>query len=100
MTDIDPKKERLAERRVAGFFTLSAVGSVLAVVFYIIFPIVPGDLNSVRLNTLSLGAAMALALLAIGIGVVHWAKSLMYRLCSLVLEIKQNCRQSTLGLMY
>jgi len=77
VTDTDPKKERLAERRVAGFFTLSAVGSVLAVVFYIVFPIVPGDLASVRLNTLSLGAAMALALLAIGIGIVHWAKSLM-----------------------
>ena len=77
ITDIDPKKERLAERRVSGFFFLSVIGSVLAVVFYFLFPIEPGNLASVRLNTLSLGLAIALGLLGIGIGAVHWAKALM-----------------------
>jgi ubiquinol-cytochrome c reductase iron-sulfur subunit len=77
ITDSDPKKERLAERRVGGLFLLSALGSVLAVVFYFLFPIVPGDVASVRVNTLSLGLAMALGLLTVGIGAVHWAKSLM-----------------------
>jgi ubiquinol-cytochrome c reductase iron-sulfur subunit len=77
VTDLDPKKEKLAERRVSGLFFLSIVGSILAVVFYVIFPIVPGDLNSVRLNTLLLGIAISLGLLGIGIGAVHWAKALM-----------------------
>ena len=77
ITDLDPKKERLAERRVSGFFLLSALGSVLAVVFYFVFPIVPGDIASVRLNTLSLGLALALGLVTIGLGAVHWAKALM-----------------------
>ncbi|MGV8885094.1 MAG: Rieske 2Fe-2S domain-containing protein [Microbacteriaceae bacterium] len=77
VTDLDPKKEKLAERRVSGFFFLSIIGSVLAIVAYNVFPIVPGDLGSVRLNTLSLGIAIALGLLGIGIGAVHWAKSLM-----------------------
>ena len=77
ITDSDPKKERLAERRVSGFFFLSVIGSIAAVVFYFLFPIEPGNLASVRLNTLSLGLAIALGLLGIGIGAVHWAKALM-----------------------
>jgi ubiquinol-cytochrome c reductase iron-sulfur subunit len=77
ITDSDPTKERLAERRVSGFFFLSVIGSILAVVFYFLFPIVPGDLASVRISTLSLGLAIALGLLGIGIGAVHWAKALM-----------------------
>jgi ubiquinol-cytochrome c reductase iron-sulfur subunit len=77
VTDLDPKKERLAERRVSGLFFISMIASALAVTFYIIFPIREGDVASVRLNTLSVGVAIAFALLAIGIGAVHWAKSLM-----------------------
>jgi ubiquinol-cytochrome c reductase iron-sulfur subunit len=77
ITDTDPKKERLAERRVSGFFFLSVIGSVLAVVFYFLFPIEPGNLASVRISTLSLGLAIALGLLGVGIGAVHWAKALM-----------------------
>ncbi|MGV8968908.1 MAG: Rieske 2Fe-2S domain-containing protein [Microbacteriaceae bacterium] len=77
VTDLDPKKEKLAERRVSGLFFLSIIGSVLAVVFYIAFPIVPGELDTVRLSTLLLGLAISLGLLGIGIGAVHWAKSLM-----------------------
>ena len=77
VTDIDPKKEKLAERRVSGFFVFSMIGSVLAVVAYFVFPIEPGDLNSVRLNTLTLGVAIALGLVTLGLGAVHWAKALM-----------------------
>jgi len=77
VTDQDPKKEKLAERRVSGFFFLSIIGSILAVVAYFVFPIEPGNLASVRLNTASLGIAIALGLLGIGIGAVHWAKALM-----------------------
>ena len=77
VTDTDPKKEKLAERRVSGFFFLSIIGSIAAVVFYFLFPIEEGNLASVRLNTASLGIAISLGLLGIGIGAVHWAKALM-----------------------
>ncbi len=76
-TDLDPKKEKTAERRVGGMFLLSIAASVFAVVAYIIFPIVPGDMDSVRFNNLFLGVGIALALLSIGFGSIYWAKNLM-----------------------
>lgn len=77
VSDLDPVKERQNERRVAWLFLVSIVGSVFAVVAYIVFPIVPGDLNTVRLNNLFLGLGIALGLFGIGFGAVHWSKSLM-----------------------
>jgi ubiquinol-cytochrome c reductase iron-sulfur subunit len=77
VTDLDPKKEKTAARRVSGLFFLSLAGSVFAIVAYIIFPIVPGDGGSVRQNTMFLGVGISLALLGIGIGAVYWAKTLM-----------------------
>ena len=75
--DLDPKVERQQERRVSGLFVLSIIGTVFAIVAYIIFPITPGDSDSVRFNNLFLGIGIALALLALGIGAVHWSKALM-----------------------
>jgi ubiquinol-cytochrome c reductase iron-sulfur subunit len=77
ITDIDPKKEKTAERNVYTLFYLSIVGSIFAVAAYVAFPITPGDTNSVRLNTLFLGLGIALGLLALGIGAIYWAKNLM-----------------------
>ncbi len=77
VSDIDPVKERQNERRVSWLFLLSIAGSVFAVVAYIVFPIVPGDLQSVQLNNTLLGLGIVLALFGIGFGAVHWSKSLM-----------------------
>ncbi|WP_207456998.1 cytochrome bc1 complex Rieske iron-sulfur subunit [Herbiconiux sp. SYSU D00978] len=77
VTDVDPKADKKAERQVTTLFFLSLVGSIFAVAAYIAFPIVPGDLGSVRLNTALVGTGIALALLGIGFGTVHWAKALM-----------------------
>ncbi len=77
VSELDPAKARANERRVSGLFFLSIVGSVFAIAAYIAFPIVDGDPGSIRLNNLLLGLGIALALLAIGIGAVHWSKSLM-----------------------
>jgi ubiquinol-cytochrome c reductase iron-sulfur subunit len=77
VTDIDEKKDALATRRVTGLFFLSIVGSVLAITSYVAFPITEGDIGSTRLSTLTLGLSIALGLLALGIGAVHWAKALM-----------------------
>ena len=77
VSDLDPAKEKANERRVSGLFVLSIIGSVFAIVAYIIFPIDANDPGTIRLNNLFLGLGIALALLAIGIGAVHWSKSLM-----------------------
>jgi ubiquinol-cytochrome c reductase iron-sulfur subunit len=77
LTDLDPKKEKRAERQVSILFFLSIIGSVFAVAAYILFPIEPGNMTSVRMNTLMLGLGITLGLMGIGIGAVHWAKALM-----------------------
>ncbi|MFS0730530.1 Rieske 2Fe-2S domain-containing protein [Curtobacterium sp. 1P10AnD] len=76
-TDVDPKKQRLAERQVATFFYLSIVGSVLAIAAYVAFPIKEDDFSTVRLANLWLGLSITLALLALGLGAVYWSKSLV-----------------------
>jgi ubiquinol-cytochrome c reductase iron-sulfur subunit len=76
-TDVDPKKQRLAERQVATFFYLSIVGSVLAIAAYVAFPIDSDDFGTVRTANLWLGLSIALALLALGLGAVYWSKSLV-----------------------
>lgn len=78
VTDLDPKEEKKAERRIAVFFVLSIVGSVFAAIAYVIFPIIPGDMQSVRNNNMFVGLGLTIALLGVGIGAVHWAKSLMH----------------------
>jgi ubiquinol-cytochrome c reductase iron-sulfur subunit len=77
VADGNPKVERAQERRVSALFFVSIIGSVFAVVAYIVFPIVDGDPGSIRLNNLFLGLGITLALLGIGIGAVHWSKALM-----------------------
>jgi ubiquinol-cytochrome c reductase iron-sulfur subunit len=77
VSDLDPVKERQNERRVAWLFLASIIGSVFAVAAYIAFPIVPGDLGTVRVNNLLLGLGITLGLFGIGFGAVHWSKSLM-----------------------
>ncbi len=77
MTDKDPKEAKKAERRIALFFGLSILGSIFATVAYVYFPIIPGDMTSVRLNNGLTGIGITLGLLGIGFGAVYWAKTLM-----------------------
>ena len=77
VSDVDPKKERANERRVAWFFWASIVGSVFAVVAYFVFPIDAADPGSVRTNNALLGLGIALALFGIGFGAVHWSRTIM-----------------------
>jgi len=76
MTDKSEKHEKNAVRQVALLFSLSMLGSALALYAYFAFPI-SEDLTTVRINTLFLGIGITLGLLGIGIGAVHWAKTLM-----------------------
>jgi ubiquinol-cytochrome c reductase iron-sulfur subunit len=80
-SDIDPKAADRAERQVAILFGLSSLGTILFIYAYLFIPVdrfifIPlmGDQN---LHQLSLGLGFAAALLFIGLGAVHWAKTLM-----------------------
>ncbi|MET0448532.1 MAG: Rieske 2Fe-2S domain-containing protein [Aeromicrobium sp.] len=78
VTELDPKKEASAQRRVVYWFLASMVGTIIAITAYIVMPFdYEGDPGSVRWSTLLVGFGLALALLGIGFGAVHWAKSLM-----------------------
>ena len=76
VTDKIPAKAKNAERQVAALFLISVLGSFFALWAYVAFPITE-DLATVRANNLFLGLVMTLSLLGIGIGAVHWAKTLM-----------------------
>ncbi|MEY4262477.1 MAG: hypothetical protein RLY88_185 [Actinomycetota bacterium] len=76
MTDKSKKHEKAAVRQVAALFLASVVGSAFAIYAYFAFPLT-NDLGTVRNNTVLLGLGITLGLLGIGIGAVHWAKTLM-----------------------
>jgi ubiquinol-cytochrome c reductase iron-sulfur subunit len=79
--DIDPIAAKRAERQVAVLFSLSAVGTILFIYsfffvkedVFIFLPIL-GNTNAYQLG---IGLGMAFGLFFIGIGAVHWAKTLM-----------------------
>ncbi|NDC13233.1 MAG: ubiquinol-cytochrome C reductase, partial [Actinobacteria bacterium] len=80
-TDVDPRAAKKAERQVAILFSLSALGTVLFVYAYVgidqdllIFLPILGNTNA---HQLFLGLGLAMALFFIGMGAVHWAKTLM-----------------------
>ncbi len=79
--DLDPKAAKRAERQVLALFTISILGTLAFLVAYFLFPVddsvwLPFIGNVSTLNV-ALGVTMALSLLGIGLGAVHWAKTLM-----------------------
>ena len=81
MADSDPKAAKRAERQVASLFLLSMLGTVVFLVAYFAVPIdrytyVP-FIGQASVQNLLLGLGMGFGLFFIGIGAVHWAKTLM-----------------------
>ena len=78
-TDVDPKAEKRAERQIAAMFVAAMVFSVLFVVAYFAFGV--GDnwdtWAGMGASTVSLGVTLGMALLLIGIGIIHLARKLM-----------------------
>ncbi|CAN2202109.1 Rieske domain containing protein [Candidatus Nanopelagicaceae bacterium] len=78
--DHDPVAAKRAERQVAILFGISSLGTLLLIAsFFIpddIFVFVPvmGNQNA---HQLGLGLGMAISLFFIGMGAIHWAKTLM-----------------------
>ncbi|NDE71541.1 MAG: Rieske (2Fe-2S) protein [Actinobacteria bacterium] len=79
--DHDPRAAKKAERQVAILFSFSAIGTILFIYSYVaidtstyIFLPILGTTNA---HELFLGLGLAMALFFIGMGAVHWAKTLM-----------------------
>ncbi|UWF76751.1 MULTISPECIES: cytochrome bc1 complex Rieske iron-sulfur subunit [Microbacterium] len=77
MTDKDPRAEKAAVRTVYTLFYLSLAASIWAVAAYMLFPIESGALIDVRNNNLFIGLGIGFALLALGLGAIHWSKAVM-----------------------
>ncbi len=74
--DVDPKAAKRAERQVAGFFAVSLLGTAIAIYGYL--AVRPGEtIESIRLSNTIIGVGIFLAMMGIGIGAIHWAKTLM-----------------------
>ena len=79
--DVDDKAAKRAEIQVAALFTLSIIGTIGFLWAYFAIPMhkfvwIPWFANLDLLHTL-FGVFMGLSLLGIGLGAVHWAKTLM-----------------------
>lgn len=80
-TDDNPRAQKRAERQVATMFGLSML---LVVGFIVAFLTIPNDLivripalGEVRANHLAMGVTLGGAILLVGLGAIHWAKTLM-----------------------
>jgi ubiquinol-cytochrome c reductase iron-sulfur subunit len=79
--DNDPAAANRAERQVAILFGISALGTLLLIGSYIFVPqdkfvFIP-ILGNQNAHQLGLGLGMAISLFFIGMGAIHWAKTLM-----------------------
>ncbi|QGH69260.1 ubiquinol-cytochrome c reductase iron-sulfur subunit [Pseudactinotalea sp. HY158] len=77
LSDTSPRGAKRAERQVVFIFTISILATIGGIVGYFAFPLDGVKLFNVRMSTLSIGAGLGIGMLGIGIGAIHWAKSLM-----------------------
>ncbi|WP_458115089.1 cytochrome bc1 complex Rieske iron-sulfur subunit [Arthrobacter sp. D2-10] len=76
LADTDPRAEKRAERQVGVLFLISILGTLLFFFGYFFIPL-DQTIGTLRLQNLLLGLGTAFAMLGIGVGIVHWAKTLM-----------------------
>jgi ubiquinol-cytochrome c reductase iron-sulfur subunit len=78
-TDVDPKAEKRAERQVASLFMVAFVAAILFLVSYFVFQIGddPSTFGGLGASNVALGLTLAVALLAMGAGIIQWARKLM-----------------------
>jgi ubiquinol-cytochrome c reductase iron-sulfur subunit len=80
-TDVDERAAKRAERQVAALFGLSTLATVAFVVCYVaidphtVLRVI--GLGNVSAMNFGLGISLAIALLGIGFGQIHWARKLM-----------------------
>lgn len=76
LADGDPANAKRAERQVTAIFLISILASIAGVVGFAIIPVGTTFLD-VRLSTLAIGCGLGVGMLGIGVGAVHWSKTLM-----------------------
>jgi ubiquinol-cytochrome c reductase iron-sulfur subunit len=79
--DLDEGAARRAERQVATLFGISMVATVIFLVAYFTIDLdsyrfIPG-IGQANMSNVVLGVSLGVSLLCIGLGAVHWAKTLM-----------------------
>ena len=79
--DLDERAARRAERQVATIFSVSMLATVVFLVAYFAidqktYKFIPG-IGLASLSNIVLGVSLGVSLLCIGLGAVHWAKTLM-----------------------
>ena len=74
--DEDPKAARRAEFQAVGLLVVSILGTVGAVLAYLFLPL-SGSNGDIRRMTALMGAGIFLGMIGIGMGAIHWAKTLM-----------------------
>lgn len=79
LADEDPKAAKRAERQVSVLFLISIVGTLLFFIGYFGVGQIGNNegFDVIHLQNVLLGVGTALAMFGIGIGIVHWAKTLM-----------------------
>ena len=78
LADTSPKADKRAERQVAFLFGLSILGTVIALWAYFGLDTGDGsDVSQIHRVNMWLGIGIFLAMIGIGLGAIHWAKSLM-----------------------
>ena len=79
--DVDEKAAKRAAVQVVALFTVSALASIaFLVIYFAMDPTIKGTvigIGQMNLYHLALGVTMGLSLLGIGLGAIHWAKTLM-----------------------
>lgn len=77
LADVDPRAAKKAERQVAVLFGVSVIGTVMAIWAYATAGGGGDDIGAVQRTTMLMGAGIFLAMIGIGAGAIHWAKTLM-----------------------
>lgn len=76
LADKSPKAAKRAEKQVSILFIVSIIGTIVFFLGYFGIDI-SNNVEALRLQNLMLGLGTAFAMLGIGVGIVHWAKTLM-----------------------
>ncbi|MGL3808054.1 cytochrome bc1 complex Rieske iron-sulfur subunit [Paeniglutamicibacter sp. R2-26] len=76
LADTDPRAEKRAERQVALLFIISIIGTLSFFIAYFVLGR-PDSISEIRVQNSMLGLGTTFAMLGIGVGIVHWAKTLM-----------------------
>lgn len=77
LADKSPKADKRAERQVAALFGVSIIGTVIALWAYFGLRDMGDDVASIQQTNTLIGVGVVLAMLGIGFGAIHWAKTLM-----------------------